>query len=280
MQPAQTPDVLHRVIGSQPVRNALSWIGSTDSGVNLLNRVARERGIYATFNEAQEAAKHLNAKGHEAELLSQLPLNYGLRMSDYPVLVWLNQVRPQRLFDFGGSVGNLYYLYKDYLDLSPPFSWIVHDLPEVIEKGQSLAATRDASTLSFSSRLSDGKDCDFFLVSGALQFWEPSMATLFAAMGTRPEHVIVNRSPLTERKLSYVILDIIGNAALPKMIRSRSGLIEEFESLGYERVADWIEPERRITLTFYPGYEVPNYSGLYFRLKKADALGNGNAPHA
>ena len=106
------------------------------------------------------------------------------------------------------------------------------------------------------------------------------MASLFAAMGSRPEHVIVNRSPLTERKVSYVILDIVGNAALPKMIRSRSGLIKEFESLGYERVAEWIEPERNITLTYYPGYEVPNYSGLYFRLKKADALGNGTAPHA
>jgi putative methyltransferase (TIGR04325 family) len=277
--PAKKPDVLLRAIRSRPMRNALSWIGSTDSGVSLLNRVARERGIYATFNEAQEAAKHLNAKGHEAELLSQLPLNFGLRMSDYPVLVWLNQVRPRRLFDFGGSVGNLYYLYKDYLDLSPPFSWTVHDLPEIIERGRALAATRGASTLSFSPRLSDGKDCDFFLVSGALQYWEDSMASLFAAMGTRPAHVIVNRAPLTERKLSYVILDIIGNAALPKMIRSRSGLIEEFESLGYERVAEWIEPERNITLTYYPGYEVPNYSGLYFRLKKADAPGNGNAPH-
>jgi putative methyltransferase (TIGR04325 family) len=277
MQPVKTPDVLHRVVRSQPVRNALSWIGSTDSGVNLLNRLAKERGIFATFHEAQEAAKHLNAKGHEADILSQLPLYFGLRMSDYPVLVWLNQARPRRLFDFGGSVGNLYYLYKDYLDLSPTFSWIVHDLPEVIEKGQALAAARNASTLSFSSQLSDGKDCDFFLVSGALQYWEDSMAALFAAMGTRPEHVIVNRSPLTERKLSYVILDIIGDAALPKMIRSRSSLIEEFESMGYERVADWIEPERRITLTFYPGYEVPNYSGLYFRLKKSGTPGNGSA---
>src|ERR1700761_1692364 len=272
MQSAKKPDVLLRMVRSRPMRNALSWIGSTDSGVNLLNRVAKERGIYATFNAAQEAAKHLNAKGHEAEILSQLPLNYGLRMSDYPVLLWLNQVRPKRLFDFGGSVGNLYYLYKDYLDLSPPFSWTVHDLPEIIERGQALAATRGAPTLSFSPRLSDGKDCDFFLVSGALQYWDASLASLFAAMGSRPEHVIVNRSPLTERKVSYVILDIVRNAALPKMIRSRSGLIEEFVSLGYERVADWIEPERNITLTYYPGYEVPNYSGLYFRLKRADAL--------
>lgn len=278
MQSAKRPDVLHRVIRSQSVRNTLSWIGSTDSGIHLLNRLAKERGIFANFHDAMEAAKKLNAAGHEADFLAQLPLNYGLRMSDYPVLYWLSRIRPKVLFDFGGSVGNLYYLYKDYLDLSPPFSWIVHDLPEVVEKGKALAATRDASTLSFSSRLSDGKDCDFFLVSGALQFWEDSMASLFAALGTHPEHVIVNRSPLTERKLSYVILDIIGNAALPKMIRSRSSLIEEFASMGYEHVADWIEPERGITLTFYPGYEVPNYSGLYFRLKKSEAPEKTGSP--
>jgi putative methyltransferase (TIGR04325 family) len=267
MPPAKPSGVLHRVVRSQSVRNTLSWIGSTDSGINFLNRVTKEKGIFANFHDAKDAAKKLDAAGHEADFLSQLPLIYGLRMSDYPVLFWLNRVRPKLLFDFGGSVGNLYYLYKDYLDLPPSFGWIAHDLPEIIEKGQALALTRESSALSFSSHLSDGKDCDFFLASGSLQFWEDSMASLFSQLGTYPEHVIVNRSPLTERKLSYVILDIIGHAALPKMIRSRSALVEEFDALGYEHVADWIEPERGITLTFYPAYDVPNYSGIYFRRK-------------
>ena len=267
MDQPRSQSLLQQIVRLNPIRRTISSIGETDSGIRFLNFLNRKKILFTTFSEAQAVADSLKAKGHEAEFLSDLPLFYPMRTSDYPVLFWLNRIQPKKLFDVGGSVGNLYYLYQDYLDWKPAPDWIVYDLPEIVERGKALAIERNAQTLSFSIDLAAGKDCDFLLASGSLQFWEESMASMLAGVGSRPRHVIINRTLLTEQKSTFVTLQYIGDAALPKMIRNRASLIEEFADLGYECAGEWLEPERGLELTLYPAHSVRFFSGLYFRLR-------------
>jgi putative methyltransferase (TIGR04325 family) len=266
MDQTQKQSLLQQIVRLNPVRRAISSIGNTDSGIRFLNFLNGKKVLFKSFGEAKAVADSLKAKGHEAEFLSELPLLYPIRTSDYPPLYWLNRIRPKVLFDLGGSVGNLYYLYQDYLDSKP--SWIVYDLPEIVERGKALAIDRNTQNLSFSTNLSAGKDCDVLLASGSLQFWEESMAWLLNAMGSKPRHIIINRTLLTEQKPSFVILQYIADAALPKMIRNRGELIAELESLGYECTGEWLEPGRELELTLFPAHSVRHFSGLYFRLRQ------------
>ncbi len=261
-----TLSLFQQIIRLNPVRKVITSIGNTSAGVRFLNLVNGQKILFKSFSEAQAVANSLKAKGHEAEFLSELPLLYPIRTSDYPVLFWLNRIQPKMLFDLGGSVGNLYYLYQDYLDFKPAPNWVVYDLPEIVEKGKALALSREAATLSFFSDLSAGKNCDVLLVSGALQFWEKPIAAILQGMGSKPRHILINRTLLTEEKPTFVVLQYLGDAVLPKMVRNRSELLKEFAALGYECAGEWFEPERGLELTLYPAHSVRYFSGLYFRL--------------
>jgi putative methyltransferase (TIGR04325 family) len=251
-------------LGSTPLRNALQFGANTAPGYRLLNRIAGANGIFQSFAEARRVASQLGVGGHEEPTQSQ---NYSplFRQSDYPVVYWLSRLAPKRLFDFGGALGNLYYLYRDYLDDADAIDWIVYDLPEVIERGRERAARERISAVRFTSDLRSASGADVLLISGALHYWDLPLAALFAALGDRPRHLLINRSPITDR-VEYMVIQRAPQAALPCVVRNRAGLIRGLENLGYTYVDQWVEPTRGLTLPLFPDYEVKEYSGFYFRL--------------
>jgi putative methyltransferase (TIGR04325 family) len=249
-----------------PMRNALQCFAGTSPGYRLLNRLSGSSGIFHTFAEARLVAAGLGMGGHDEPTQSNV-YSHVFRQSDYPIVYWLSRLAPRRLFDFGGALGNLYYLYRDYIDVSG-FEWLVYDLPEVIERGRERAAREHVTNVRFTADLSEGCDCDVLLTSGALHYWEQSLSTLFANLNERPRHVLINRSPMTDNE-QYIVIQKLPQVALPCVVRNRARLIRDFEHLGYTFVDEWVEPTRGLTVPLFPRYDVKEYFGFYFR--RADA---------
>ena len=132
-------ELVRLIIISPPVRNFLSVIGESQTGKKFLNRLGGPSGIFQNFAEGWEVARSTGLPGHEdwAEITLHLVLPKGLRISDYPVLYWLLRLSEKlvRVFDYGGSVGNLAYSYSAYLRAAREINWSVYDLPLVRAAG-------------------------------------------------------------------------------------------------------------------------------------------------
>ena len=249
------------------MRAVLRRIAGSPSGHRWLNGLAGASGVFHSFPEAHRAAARLGLRGHDEprqiEFYSHL-----FRQSDYPILYWLSRIAPRRLFDFGGAVGGLHSLYRSYLDDLDAIDWIVYDLPGVVAIAEQRVCRWRAATLRFTTGLSDLDGCDVFLASGSLHYWEAPLAGIFTGLQQKPRHVLINRSPMTDRE-SYVVVQRFPQVALASIIRNKAAVIEEFQRLGYTFVNEWVEPTRSLTIPLFPQYDVKAYTGLYFRLTNA-----------
>jgi putative methyltransferase (TIGR04325 family) len=187
--------------------------------------------------------------------------------SDYPVLFYLGRLvaEPVTILDIGGSAGSLYYCYSRYVDLSHAKCWTVLELPFVAEFGRQLALERNECRLRFTSTL-EGVDSDILLASGSLHYFESPLPDLVRELPHKPKHVIINRTPLSDLP-SVVTVQDAGKFLVACRIHRREELIGGMEALNYELVDSWRVPDHSIQIPFYPEYSVPEYSGLYFRLK-------------
>jgi putative methyltransferase (TIGR04325 family) len=254
------------VLASYPFRQILGSVSKSPGGRRFLNRIAGTSGVYDSVDDARAVILRTRLAGHNHESLSDLHLRLGLRLSDYPVLFWLQKTKARLIFDFGGSVGNLYYAYKEHL--APQcFMWRVYDLPEVVDRGRRLAASQGASDLQFTADLAEARHSDVFLSSGSLHYWEGSIGDLLAGLQAQPEHVIINRCPLSEDLGPYWIIDRGPSTAFPSLIRNRNALIEEFLRRGYELADQWFDRGRSRQKLLFPHHSITAYSGLYFRRK-------------
>ncbi len=261
-------DVISALLAVPPVRQILIRAGRTSLGFALLNRLSGIRRVYPGFDQARNACRSTGSSGYEHNAsLHDEQLELPVRPSDYPAMMHIATIAGRRLFEFGSSVGNVYYMYRPFLNSRWTWDWTGYDLPDVVEYGRDIARERGATALHFASELSAGSDCDLLLFSGSLHYWEEPITTFFDRLGTLPPHVIVNRSPVRERGENVVVVQRQrGSYAFPCMLRSRERIIEEFRCLGYELVDDWAEPGLCYQLPLLPEYSVKAYSGFYFRL--------------
>ncbi|HEV2206408.1 MAG TPA: methyltransferase, TIGR04325 family [Candidatus Acidoferrales bacterium] len=240
----------------------------------MLNALSGQRGIFETFDEARAAARRTGLPSHEDpnQVTLHMELAKSLRTSDHPALFWLRAAADGhglRVFDFGGNAGNLFYSYGPHLKSLGRLEWTVFDLPSVAKQGKKIAAERNAEGLSFASSPSEFRPDQVLLVSGALHYWETSIADFVRQFPVAPRHIVVNRTPITERVEPFAIVQRTATCAHPCIVRNAAQLIREFGSLGYLLVDRWIAPELRVRLPLFPGHSLPHYSGFYFRLENS-----------
>jgi putative methyltransferase (TIGR04325 family) len=222
------------------------------------------------MSTASAVALRYMPAGHScpAAIQEHLALGKKARPSDYPVLFHLGGLIKDKLavFDLGGSSGNLWYCYSQYLNIHPDMQWIVFDLPETVEFGRRLAQDRGVHGLSFTTDLQALGGADILLSSGSLHYFEFSLPDILATMAHKPRHIIINRTPLTDGVSAVTVQDGDSHLVACRTNR-RADLIHDLKALKYALVDSWSVPELSLQVPFYPEYSVPEYSGLYFRLE-------------
>ena len=195
-----------------------------------------------------------------------------MRLSDYAVLYWLFRTgaRPLRALDYGGNVGNVYYSYADHLHkLSENLEWIVFDLPRTVEEGQRIARERGERGLRSVCSLAGLEGNFIVLVSGAFHYWEKSVEEFVAQLPFNPEHIIVNRVPVSEKERTFVSVQYKKTYAVPCMVRNEAEFISDFAGAGYRLVDSWTAPELSLRMPLFPKHRVSAFSGFYFSKQSA-----------
>jgi putative methyltransferase (TIGR04325 family) len=224
---------------------------------------------FRSLAEAAAAAAGYEGGGHSHPryLRVKIPEAEVVRPGDYPALFYIQKhlAGIARVFDLGGSVGNLFYCYVTYLDIPPGFTWTVFDLPTTIELGAEIAKERGETRLRFTGDINEARSADLFITSGALQYFEQNLPEMLAGFGKLPRYVLVNREPLVDGPAIATVVDGDGYR-LPSVLHDRRELVAGMETLGYQLVDGWVIKERSLIIPGYPDLSARSYSGMFFQL--------------
>lgn len=226
------------------------------------------RGVFRDLDEARRAAPKTKPFGYDEEVMAsdyaaELNANLEPKSYDWPVLFWLQRVlRPgHAVQDFGGNVGVHFYAYEPVLELPPGLTWTVCDVPAINAAGERIARERGRSELRFTEKV--GAPADILIASGSLQYVS-SLSALLDQMSDPPEHLFLNRTPMSDEGETFATLQNGGPVLYACYIFNRGDLIAEAERLGYRLVQEWIDDYDRAVIPFHRKRQF-TYRGMYFR---------------
>jgi len=230
------------------------------------------RGVYPDFATARAHAPAGKPIGYDNDAPASAQM-YQFRMRaiapcDYPVAFWLARLMApgERLLDFGGHVGVLYYALSRYLDFPERFEWQIYDVPAVVRAARDFARVKgNPEGLTFCDELQQASDCDWVLFSGSLQYVENPLAELVGQLRSRPTYLLINMLPVHPSK-SFVTLQNIGTAFCPYKIFSADELMAEIESLHGDVVDQWKNADKACAIPFHGDHSLDHYRGLLIRL--------------
>ena len=240
---------------------------------SVLKNLFGYKWVFHSLTEAKESAFRYLESSHEHpdNALLHLSLAETARQSDYPVLFHLAQIIPtcRKVFDLGGNVGNLLYCYSKYLEFPPDLEWTVCDVPQIAEIGRSLARKRNETRLKFDGNTDRLSEADLLLVSGSLHYFELSLPEMLTASGAKPNHLIINRTPLTTGPETVTVQDA-GSFLVACKLYSKDELLRQFDKLDYDLIDSWDVSELSVHIPCFPEMSVPMYSGLYFKRRNCE----------
>lgn len=233
------------------------------------------KGVYPDFASAIADAPASKPLGYNNDAPASAEM-YRFRMRaispcDYPVAFWLNRLMEpnQKLLDFGGHVGVLYYALAKYLTFPEPFEWKIYDVPAVIREAAKFAIENNSPPhLSFTDQLGQAGFNDWLLCSGSLQYVEDSISSIVEQLPGRPTYMLINMLPV-HPKQSYVTLQNISTAFCPYRIYSAEELLEEIEKLNGEVIDEWRNADKECVIPYHPDHSLDHYYGMLVRLKPA-----------
>lgn len=239
-------------------------------GRALLRLLAGYNRPFRDLREAAKAMAEYEGAGHVNPVHAMTLMGESARASasDYAALFHIRPILAsvQRVFDFGGNVGNLFHCYAKYLDLPADFRWTVYDLPNNLAMGRALASEMGEGRLSFTSSLPDADGADLFIASGSIHYFETPLPEILAELSSKPAYILINRTPLVEGPTFATVQDA-GPSRMACILYNRADLIQRFEQIGYELVESWSAFERSLRIPCYPDRSVAAYSGMFLRLQ-------------
>jgi len=226
------------------------------------------RRKFDSLSEARRVADAFTTSGHEhpTNITRHVEGLESLRESDYPVLYYWLQIRPEprRVLDLGGNVGNLFYAYHRYLHFSGDLKWDIVELPKVREAGERLAIERKENRIRYVDAIRCDEEVDLFLSSGSLQYFDESLPDLLLQLKQLPLHVIINRVPVCHGEEVCTVQDG-WTYLVPCKIQNVDALVSGMARIGYDLVENWEANEMRQLVPLYPESSAFRYSGFYFR---------------
>jgi putative methyltransferase (TIGR04325 family) len=183
---------------------------------------------------------------------------------DYPILFWMSVLfgeGARTVFDFGGSVGVHFYGYSSRLCFPSDLEWTICEVPEVVEVGAALAATRGAG-LGFTTSFADADGQDLLLASGSVQYVR-DLGPMLRRLQRPPRHLLLNRLPIHDGP-RFVTLQNEGSAFGVQHIFNWAEFVASLATVGYKLVDSWASPEEGCSIPFRDITVAP-YRGMYFR---------------
>jgi putative methyltransferase (TIGR04325 family) len=224
-------------------------------------------GIFPSFAAAEAAIPRDRENGYDNEASAGRVIDewLGVYPSDYPVMLWLSKLLPESklLFDWGGNVALKYFAFARYLDYPKTLTWLVNDVPAVVELGEATAQREGASGLRFTSSLAEMADADVLLAAGVLHFIDDPFGRL-RELPRLPQHLVFSKVPAHAAPSAWTLQNM-GTAICPYFLFNRDEFVRNVESLGYELIDDWRFNDVFCEVPFFPQYKIDAYSGFYFR---------------
>jgi putative methyltransferase (TIGR04325 family) len=110
--------------------------------------------VFESLQEAEVAARSYTEESHQNPGYSKLlmALSQAVRPSDFAALFHMRAMnfKNSKIFDLGGNIGNLFYLYDRYLNLPPDCTWLAYSCQHGLRPGKNLLQT--AAKIVFGSR--------------------------------------------------------------------------------------------------------------------------------
>lgn len=227
-------------------------------------------GMYPSFSAAMAAIPPQSDIGYNQkktqEVFSSYPVDR-MRPADYPILLHLRLLMKPggRLVDLGGNIGMACYTAQKYYDLPSDFEWVLCDVPKVIETAKEVAAREGVKSrfLRYTTDLRGAGPCDIFFSSGALQYIEQQLPELLAQLPKLPQHVLINRIPVWDRK-AIATLNDLDFCISAYHVFNRGAFISSMEAIGYRLADMWPCPESTFSIRFRPHVRLNAYQGFYF----------------
>ena len=224
------------------------------------------RGLYPTFAAAMADVPSGRLAGYDNPPSAARVLDewLGVYPNDYPVMFWLEKLlRTERfVFDWGGNVALKYFAYGRLIEYPDDLSWLVAEVPAVVELGEAIARRESAAALRFTTEFDELDRADILLAAGVLHFIDDPLSRL-RDCGRLPRHFILNKVPAYGQP-SAVTLQNMGTSFCPYRLFNRDELVGEIEALGYRLVDSWRSPDVSCRIPFFPQHDIDAYSGFYF----------------
>jgi putative methyltransferase (TIGR04325 family) len=252
--------------GNRLMRRVANWPITAP----ILNAMLGYLRVFDSFPEAAAAARPYADGGHENPEYAKLQMSLSEvpRPSDYAALFHMRGLilDGAKIFDLGGNIGHLFYLYDRYLNLPPDCTWLVFDLPVWVESGQNMATTRGENRLRFTRKWEDAAGAELLLASGSIHCFATPPIQMVAGLPKKPSHILINRTPLIDGPTKATVQEGWIHR-VPCVLYNRAELVAAFEAIGYEVVDSWKAWEQSLRLVGKPEYSALPYSGFFFRLK-------------
>lgn len=270
------PPLISRFLTLRPMRKLIHRASGSRFTENAFRSFSGSSRVFGSMEEASAAVRfhRPDTCGHlDAELItSNFSLYSQRRMSDYPVLCWLLRISKSEklsIFDFGGGVGQTLVNFSQVLPADSIVRWTVQDLPDVISSApEHFPQGGIPPQLKFTADLSNASGCNVVLAAGSFHYWNDSLSSFFAALGTAPAHFIINRSPIRDNGDAFFTVQQGADWAVPCKVNNIDALVAGMNEFGYSLVDRWIDLEKTLVLPLFPDYSCP-YQGLYFRRNEA-----------
>lgn len=268
LQVGKTSALMRRLTRLRPLASLVGRLGKWPLTRPAVDLVAGYNRVFPDLAAALKVVDRYGRPGHGSAENAHALQDFmsATRPSDYPVLFHLSRLPLEglRVFDLGGTTGDLFYLYGRYIGFPETLRWTVHDLSPQMERGRELARQRSESRLQFSDDVDGASGHDVLLVSGSLHYFDFTLADYLAGLDQPPRHVIINRTPLVDAPTAATVQYTHG-VMVACTLFNRAELVAGMQQRGYRLADSWRVLEFSIGLPYDPDYWVREYSGAYFR---------------